>query len=94
MRIGFPIFVNRKESIDDVYAWVSACFVHHQASLGARGLNDLIWSDMDCVMVSFGGLTRVSVPDRMMNPSYNSQFSSTSLAISFHSNHQLCTSPD
>jgi hypothetical protein len=24
MRIGFPIFVNRKERIEDVYAWVSA----------------------------------------------------------------------
>jgi hypothetical protein len=55
MRIGFPIFVNRKESIEDVYAWVSACYVHHQASLGARGLDDLIWSGVDCMIVELLG---------------------------------------
>jgi hypothetical protein len=51
MRIGFPTFVNRKERIEDVYAWVSACFVDHQASLSIRALNDWIWSDMDCMIV-------------------------------------------
>lgn len=83
IRIGFPIFVNRNERIDDVYAYESVLTSRCRSlGMGTTSYDHHIWPRTTW-------LTKVSVPDRMMNPSYDSQFSSTSLAMSFHSAYQL-----